>query len=55
MRIFNITKGVKGMFTMYNRSVRHKYMITEKAKEKAKILLAFGRNMAQKSQKKLTM
>ena len=38
MRIFNITKGVRGSLVMYNRSVRHKYMITEKAKEKVKII-----------------
>jgi putative transposase len=44
MRIFNINKGVKGSKTMYNHSIRMKYMIKEEAKRKAKILTFWSKH-----------
>lgn len=39
MKIFNKYKGVKGFVTIYDRTLRYRYMITEQAKQKAKILI----------------
>jgi len=38
MIIFNKTRGTKGWITLYNRVLRFRYMITEEAKRKTKIL-----------------
>jgi putative transposase len=38
MRIFNVHKGVIGSKTMYNHTIRMKYLLQEEAKKKAKIL-----------------
>ena len=39
MRIQNIYRGIKGFVTVYNRAVRYRYMITEQAKERMRILI----------------
>jgi transposase InsO family protein len=39
MRIFNKYRGIKGFVTVYNRAIRFRYMISEKAKKKARILI----------------
>jgi hypothetical protein len=31
--------GLKGFITVYNNAIRYKYMITAKAKEKARVLI----------------
>ena len=38
MRIFNKFKGTKGFLSMWERVIRFRYMITEEAKEKCRIL-----------------
>src|ERR1035437_4153409 len=39
MRIQNIYRGIKGFVTVYNRAVRYRYMITEQAKQRYRILI----------------
>lgn len=39
MKIQSIYRGVKGFVTVYNRAVRYRYMITEQAKQRYKILI----------------
>jgi len=39
MRIFNKYRGIKGFVTVYNRAIKFRYMISEKAKKKARILI----------------
>jgi len=41
MRQFNKFKGTRGFLTVYERVLRFRYMITEKAKRKAKIITFF--------------
>ncbi len=43
MRIFNKFRGTKGFITMWQRMLRFRYMITEKAKRRAKILAFWER------------
>ena len=38
MQQYNKTKGIKGIVTLYNEAVRFRYMITEQAKERCRIL-----------------
>lgn len=38
MRQFNKFKGTKGFITMWERVIRSRYMITEQAKKRCKIL-----------------
>ncbi len=44
MRIRNNLKGTKGFVTVYNRLIRFKYMISEQAKERVKILAFWERH-----------
>ena len=39
MKIASNYKGIKGFLTVYNRAVRYRYMITESAKRKMRILI----------------
>ncbi len=39
MRIQNIYRGIKGFVTVYSRAVRYRYMITEQAKQRYRILI----------------
>ena len=43
MRIFNKFKGTKGFLSLYERVLRFRYMITEQAKRRAKILAFWER------------
>lgn len=38
MRLFSPYKGLKGFVTLYNHTLRFRYMITETAKERVRIL-----------------
>src|SRR3989339_1963958 len=38
MRQFNILRGTKGFISMWERVIRFRYMITEQAKERCRIL-----------------
>ena len=38
MHQFNKTRGTKGWITLYNRVLRFRYMITEEAKQRTRIL-----------------
>jgi len=44
MRQFNILKGTKGFVVMYDRVLRFRYMITEAAKERCRILAFWERH-----------
>ncbi len=44
MRQFNRFKGTKGFITMWERVIRFKYMITEQAKERCRILAFWERH-----------
>ena len=43
MKIQSKYRGIKGFVTVYNRAVRFRYMITEQAKRRCKILIHWGK------------
>ena len=43
MKIQSKYRGIKGFVTVYNRAVRYRYMITEQAKKRCKILIHWGK------------
>lgn len=43
MKIQSKYQGIKGFVTVYNRAVRYRYMITEQAKTRYKILIHWGK------------
>lgn len=44
MKIHSKYRGIKGFVTVYNRAVRYRYMITEQAKQRYKILIHWGKH-----------
>ena len=42
MKIQSKYRGIKGFVTVYNRAVRYRYMITEQAKQRYRILIHWG-------------
>ena len=43
MKIQSKYRGIKGFVTVYNRAVRYRYMITEQAKQRYRILIHWGK------------
>ncbi len=44
MKIHSKYRGIKGFITVYNRAVRYRYMITEQAKKRYKILIHWSKH-----------